>query len=297
MNKLLLLFIVVLLSSTNKVNVAESYERLKILETIILPNEVIETSGLEFYDKGFITHNDSYGKPFLYFFNERGEILKTVDIDKTTDLKIFNNDWEDITRSKKYLYIADTGNNFATRKNLSIIKLNIDNDYSYEYKINISYSDQESFFPSFKHKFDAEAIMLIKDKIVLFSKDRDSLNTELFFVEDIKDSVQNLKSSMNFKVGSLITGGDYNDKFGNLALVSYNTSGEQYLILFKDFNINNLSNNTFKKYLIPIETAQIESVKIIDDNKFWVTSEDEGDGNAFMLKLELETVEGNKQGL
>jgi hypothetical protein len=42
-----------------------------------------------------------------------------------------------------------------------------------------------------------------------------------------------------------------------------------------------------KKYKIPLERAQIESIKIIDKNTFWVTSEDEGIGNPFMYKLKV----------
>ena len=71
-------------------------------------------------------------------------------------------------------------------------------------------------------------------------------------------------------------------------MVSYSFRGEQYLILFEDFNIENPRYNSFKKYKIPIERAQIESVKIINGNMFWVTSEDEGIGNPYLYKLELD---------
>ena len=71
-------------------------------------------------------------------------------------------------------------------------------------------------------------------------------------------------------------------------MVSYSSIGEQYLILFEDFDIDNPRNNYFKKYRIPIERAQIEAVKIISEKLFWVTSEDEGLGNPYMYKLEVE---------
>ena len=45
---------------------------------------------------------------------------------------------------------------------------------------------------------------------------------------------------------------------------------------------------------IPVERAQIEAVKIIDDSTFWVTSEDEGIGSPFMYKLGLEKNAPNK---
>ena len=43
---------------------------------------------------------------------------------------------------------------------------------------------------------------------------------------------QELSSVANFNVNALITGGDYDHDLGVLALVSYSSNGEQYLILF-----------------------------------------------------------------
>ena len=265
----------------------ENFDSVKIIDTLVLPKIINETSGLEILNDVFVTHNDSGGEPSLYFFNISGEIINSIKIEKENFLEIYNNDWEDITADEDYLYIADTGNNFGTRDNLNIIKVKI-SDFSIDDKIDIFYSDQESFFPSSKHKYDAEALLIIEDKIALFSKDRDSLNTDLYLIDDTVKEKQELSSVANFNVNSLITGGDYDSDTGILALVSYSFKGEQYLILFEDFNIDNPRYNSFKKYRIPIERAQIESVKIINGNMFWVTSEDEGIGNPYLYKLELD---------
>ena len=61
----------------------------------------------------------------------------------------------------------------------------------------------------------------------------------------------------------------------------------QYLILFEDFNLENLAEKKFRKFKIPIERAQIEAIKIIDETTFWITSEDEGIGNPYMYKLKV----------
>ena len=141
--------------------------------------------------------------------------------------------------------------------------------------------------PKLRHKFDAEGLAIIDDQIALFSKDRDSLNTDLYLIDESVKEKQELSSVANFNVNSLITGGDYDSDTGILALVSYSSRGEQYLIVFKDFDLDNPSYNSFKKYSIPIERAQIEAVKIISEKLFWVTSEDEGLGNPYMYKLEV----------
>ena len=251
-----------------------------------MPKIINETSGLEILNEVFITHNDSGGEPSLYFFNLNGEIINSKKLEEESVWEIYNNDWEDITADEDFIYIADTGNNFGTRDNLNIIKVKI-SDFSVDNKIDIFYSDQKSFFPSSKHKYDAEALLIIEDKIALFSKDRDSLNTDLYLIENMVKEKQELSSVASFNVNSLITGGDYDSDTGTLALVSYSSRGEQYLILFEDFNIENPSYNSFKKYSIPIERAQIEAVKIISKKLFWVTSEDEGLGNPYMYKLEV----------
>ena len=272
--------------SCTEIEKDENFDSVKIIDTLVLPKIINETSGLEILNDVFVTHNDSGGEPSLYFFNLSGEIINSIKIEKENFWEIYNNDWEDITADEDYIYIADTGNNFGTRDNLNIIKVKI-SDFSINDKIDIFYSDQESFFPSSKHKYDAEALLIIEDKIALFSKDRDSLNTDLYLIDDTVEEKQELSSVANFNVNSLITGGDYDSDTGILALVSYSSKGEQYLILFEDFNIDNPRNNSYKKYSIPVERAQIEAVKIISEKQYWITSEDEGLGNPYMYKLEL----------
>ena len=283
-NYLFLIFLIIY--SCTEIEQDQNFDSVKIIERVVLPKIINETSGLEILNDVFITHNDSGGEPSLYFFNLSGEIINSIKLEKESFWEIYNNDWEDITANEDYIYIADTGNNFGNRDNLNIIKVKIA-DFSIDGKIDIFYSDQESFFPSSKHKYDAEALLIIEDKIALFSKDRDSLNTDLYLIDDTVKEKQGLSSVANFNVNTLITGGDYDSDTGILALVSYSSRGEQYLILFEEFNIDSTSYNSFKKYSIPIERAQIEAIKIIDNKTFWITSEDEGIGNPYMYKLKV----------
>jgi hypothetical protein len=272
--------------SNKEIDFAE-IDSAEIISKIELPKVINETSGLEFYNNYFVTHNDSGGEPSLYVFNEEGEIIETIGLNKNPDFKIKNNDWEDITSDNKYFFVADTGNNFGNRDNLNIIRVSKEVDFIVDGIIEISYSDQESFFPRPKHKFDAEAIIIIEDKIALFSKDRENLYTDLYLVDKNQNGSQILTSEVSYDVSTLITGGDYFENLSLLALVSYNSKGDQYLILFENFELNNLENNTFKKFKIPLEEAQIEAVKIIDEKTFWVTSEDEGIGSPFMYKIKV----------
>ena len=287
MKNIYLLAGLILFGCSNKEIDSVEVDSAEIISKIELPKVINETSGLEFYNNYFVTHNDSGGEPSLYVFNEEGEIIETIGLNKNPDFKIKNNDWEDITSDNKYFFVADTGNNFGNRDNLNIIRLSKGDDFMVDGLIEISYSDQESFFPRQKHKYDAEAIIVIEDKIALFSKDRENLNTDLYLVDKNQNGSQILTSEVSYNVNTLITGGDYDEDRNLLALVSYNSNGNQYMLLFENFKLNNLENNTFKKFKIPLEQAQIEAVKIIDEKTFWVTSEYEGIGSPFMYKIEV----------
>ena len=287
MKNIYLLAGLILFSCSNKEIDSVEIDSAEIISKIELPKIINETSGLEFYNNHFITHNDSGGEPTLYIFNERGEVIETIGLNNNPDFEIKNNDWEDITSDNKYLFVADTGNNFGNRDNLNIIRVSKGADFMVDGIIEISYSDQESFFPRPKHKYDAEAIILIEDKIALFSKDRENLNTDLYLVNKNMNGSQILTSEVSYDVDTLITGGDFAEDRDLLALVSYNSNGNQYLLLFENFELNNLEKNTFKKFKIPLEQAQIEAVKIIDEKTFWVTSEDEGIGSPFLYKIEV----------
>ena len=258
----------------------ENYNEVEILISIELPKEINETSGLEIINNNFVTHNDSGGDPVVYEFNQNGVIINRYNINGDSGYNLENVDWEDLGADGEYLYIADTGNNFGTRKDLKLIKVDPSNNFQAVNEINISYKDQESFLPKLRHKFDAEGLTIIDDQIALFSKDRDSLITDIYF---IPTNGGPLSSINTFNVKALITGADYDNNLGLLALISYDSDGKQYIILFPNFNPK--GKNSFKKFRIPIDKSQMESIKIINKNEFWITSEDEGSGHPTLFKI------------
>tara|TARA_B100002051_G_scaffold37025_1_gene30686 strand:+ start:37 stop:885 length:849 start_codon:yes stop_codon:yes gene_type:complete len=258
----------------------ENYNEAEILISIELPKEINETSGLEIINNNFITHNDSGGDPVVYEFNQNGVIINRYNINGDSGYNLENVDWEDLGADGEYLYIADTGNNFGTRKDLKLIKVDPSNNFQAINEINISYKDQESFLPKLRHKFDAEGLTIIDDQIALFSKDRDSLNTEIYFIPNDGGPLSSINT---FNVKALITGADYDNNLGLLALISYDSDGNQYIILFPNFNPK--GKNSFKKFRIPIDKSQMESIKIINKNEFWITSEDEGSGHPTLFKI------------
>jgi hypothetical protein len=203
------------LSTVSKKNTIE-FQLIKNLDA-----DLTETSGLEYYNNLIITHNDSGDQPTLYFLDQKGNLLYS---------KTYKNmnavDWEDITKDDTYLYIADTGNNYGNRKDLSIYKIalkELDNEDAVVEKLHISYPDQKNFTKGNQdHPYDAESIVAIENDLYLFSKDWKDQTTVVYKInKNKKDQAVQKVSSYNIK--GLVTGATFNGK-NTVLLCGYNSS-------------------------------------------------------------------------
>jgi hypothetical protein len=197
-----------------------------------------------------------------------------------------NNDWEDLTVDDEYIYIADIGNNFDTRKNLRIIKAPLDSaDNSFEI-INFYYPEQEDFSFKQNSKYDAEGIISVKNKLLIFTKNRAKKITEIY---NLPKKPGNYKAELIGQIDteSIVTGADYNKKLKLLVLTSTKDFNEYYIHKIKNFNITKLKNLKIDTFKIPIGKTQVESIKIIDKNNFWITSEAEFMGSPYLYKISL----------
>jgi hypothetical protein len=139
-----------------------------------LPEKLSESSGLVVESANrFWSHNDSGQKPYIYQFDEKGVLLKTLKISNATNV-----DWEEMLLDHKgNLYIADMGNNYQSRKDLVIYKITDFKNKTQDSiikaeRIEFYYPEQKDFPPSESERhFDAEAILVINDTILIFTKD------------------------------------------------------------------------------------------------------------------------------
>ena len=246
-----------------------------------LPEKIEETSGIEFFKNDFLTHNDSGGKPNLYRFTEQGDLINKYLIEGAE-----NNDWEDIAQDKNYLYISDSGNNKGNRKNLNILIVDPKRDFKKIGAITFNYRDQQNFEKRKKHPFDAEALVATQEVLVLFSKNRKTSTTELYSIPKTSGNYT-LSPKKSFDVQSLITGADYHHRLKLVALVGYVRSGEQFLYTLSSFDMENLNQVKMKKFKLPLDGKQVEAIKIIDQNNFWITSEGEGESFPMLFKIQL----------
>ena len=254
-----------------------------VVEDINLSKKLDETSGLEIINKQLVTINDSGNDPVLFYINESGNIL---DERKLNCCK--NNDWESLAADSDYVYIADFGNNYDTRKNLSIIKIPIDKSSNENPEIiNFLYPEQKKFKRIYRRsEYDAEALISFGDILLIFTKNKRKKITEIYSLSKYVGKFKAQKiGSLNTE--SIVTGADYDKKTNTLVLTSTINFDEYYILVINDFSLNN-KDHKINTYEIPIGKTQVEAIKIIDENTFWITSEDESSSSsARLMKIKL----------
>ena len=276
--KLIRLFVVVIFGFAYQ----NSYSQ-KLTKDISLSKKIDETSGLEIVDGQFITHNDSGGDPKLYYLDKKGKIV----FERTLE-GVKNNDWEDITKDDQFIYVANMGNNFDTRKNLSIVKTPIDSSSSEAELIEFNYPEQVKFTTAYNQsQYDAEALITIDDYLIILTKNKLKKITEIYALPKIAGKYEAKKiGSLNTQ--SIITGGDYDPGTKLLALTGTLIFNEYYILKIEDFDLESKKDYKIDMYEIPIGKTQVEAIKIIDSNTFWITSEDEkSSSSARLMKIKL----------
>ena len=227
-----------------------------------------------------ITNNQNFKKSKIT--DIKGQIAKII-----TKANSYN-DWEDVTRDDEFIYVANMGNNFDTRKNLSIIKIPIKKSLNETVEvINFLYPEQKKFNTIYsKSQYDAEGIVSIDDDLIIFTKNKLKKITEVYSLPKSGGNYE-AKIISTIDVKSIVTGSDYNNKLKLLALTSTINFKKYYLILIKDFSLKN-KRHQIETYEIPIGKTQVEAVKIINKNTFWISSEDESSSkHARLLKLKI----------
>lgn len=245
---------------------------------IPLPSIVEETSGLATLADDFLTFNDSGGEASLYRLDQNGKFIEAYPIEGAV-----NRDWEDITQDDRYFYIADTGNNYAKRRDLTIYIVN--KEFELVDSISIRYADQKKFKKKKKNKYDAEALVSIGDSLVLFSKNRKSYKTQVYsFPKQPGNYV--LEKRITYDVDALITGGDFSEVSQRLILTAYLPDRRQLLFLADNFSLDQLDQQKLERYQLPLNDAQVEAVKILPNNSIWISSEGEGANTPFLFKID-----------
>ncbi len=234
-------------------------------------NEINENSGLLYFNGKIITHNDSGGKANLYELDTlSGSIIRIVAITNATNV-----DWEDIAQDEKHIYIGDIGNNYASRTNLKIYKI-LKNDYLNTERvvaeiINFSYSDQTSFTSSKINNFDAEALIVYNNKLVIFSKNRKDNQSKIYTLS--KEAGTHVAEHINtINVDGLITGATINPNDDSIVLCGYGEGLSPFLIYLDDTN-----SDFFAKVDLTSLMGlgnQIEGITFVNNHNYFLSREE-----------------------
>lgn len=199
-------------------------------EKFELPSEVKETSGLLLIDGKIITHNDKGDAANLYEIDSlSGNLLRTIRISNAT-----NEDWEDLAEDEDHIYIGDFGNNDGNRTNLRIYKI-LKSDFKNKTtvtaeRISFGYEDQTNFSnQKNNHNFDAEALVVYNNDLLIFTKNRKDLKTNVYKIPKETGGYAAKKIS-SANIGGLITGATYNKEDDSFFLCGYNTNSIPFLI-------------------------------------------------------------------
>ena len=242
-------------------------------ETIgILPAEVSETSGLIFMDGQLITHNDSGNLPVLFEIDTVSlAITRTVTIENVNNI-----DWEDLAQDSLYIYIADFGNNVGSRQDLAIYRISKDayrtqNSVTAE-TIEFSYSDQTNFSGAQLSDFDAEALIVLGDQLLVFTKQWQSNGTVVYTIPKEPGNYVAQPGATYFSDG-LITGATYDDEQQLVLLSGYSQQLQPFLIYTEVNNGAVIFNTSTTRYNLPVGFAQVEGITKTGSGRFMISSE------------------------
>ena len=243
------------------------------VSTVVLPEAVVETSGLLLWDASLYTHNDNTDTNLYSINSLTGALENTLAITGTS-----NQDWEDIDQDANYVYIAETGNNASgNRSNLRILRVdkagllagnpNVNS-------INFTYSNQTDFTATANNHtdFDCEAIIVGTDSIYLFTKQWVSHKTSVYSLPKTPGTyVAQLHETYN--VGGLITGATYVQDKKLVALCGYSTTLQPFIYLLYDFTGNNFFSGNKRKLSLSLGFHQIEGIATNNGVDYYLSNE------------------------
>lgn len=249
-----------------------------LIEKFELPEAVKETSGLIFFNDKLITHNDSGDGPNLYEIDTISQtITRTITINNATNV-----DWEDMDQDDTYIYVGDIGNNSGDRQDLKIYRI-LKSDFISSNSvsadvISFSYEDQSDFTTQPNNtNFDAEAMTVYQDQIVIFSKNWTDQRTNAYIIPKTVGTHLAQKVS-SFDSQGLITGAYVLGE--HFLLTGYDTSAIPFLVFINenrppgfDFFGGNPMRISLIDEIFLEQGSQIEGVCALTPDRWYISRE------------------------
>lgn len=237
-----------------------------------MPDELFETSGLLFLDDKLISHNDSGNDAILYEMDINSlEILRTVTITNASNV-----DWEDIAQDETHIYIGDFGNNNGSRRDLAIYKV-AKNDFRQQTEVEaelilFAFEDQTNFDESTNTDWDAEALIVLEDSLVIFTKQWVSKNSSSYTIPKIAGEHLAVKKN-DYPINGLVTGATYDTAHNCAILVGYSSTLIPFIFTIQDPLSISLKEEDYKKEFLSLSLGQAEGIAIRENGQLYISTE------------------------
>ncbi|GGB73980.1 hypothetical protein GCM10007424_12350 [Flavobacterium suaedae] len=241
--------------------------------SVVLPDELTETSGLIVIDDRVLTHNDNTDTNLYEVNSETGVVEEVYPIPGVTNI-----DWEEITQDEDNIYIGDFGNNAnGNRTDLKILKVNKADLFNNEAQveiINFSYSDQTDFTPTGGNNtdFDCEAFIAFEDNIYLFTKQWQSKETSVYMLPKIPGTYS-AELQDTHSVEGLITGATYLEDKKLVVLSGYDSSFLPFFYLLYDYDENDFFTGNKRKIQVSTSFHQVEGIATSNGTDYYLSNE------------------------
>ena len=238
----------------------------------VLPQEISETSGLLFHNNTLITHNDSGNTAELFVLDTLSlEIIRTVTIRNAV-----NTDWEDLASDDTYIYIGDIGNNQGSRTDLGIYRIakqdfNASDTVTAE-RISYSYEDQSDFSGGINSDWDAEALIVVGDTLIVFTKQWQSNGTVAYGLPKTPGTHQATRLEA-YDSNGLVTGATYNSQSQMVYLCGYSQQLFPFVVQIEGIQDSFTFGNSATRSALPLSFTQIEGITNAGINTYYLSSE------------------------
>ena len=240
--------------------------------SIILNQNILETSGLIEWNNFLYTHNDNTDTTIYKLNKISGSIVQSLPLNTVQNI-----DWEEISQDENYIYIGDFGNNATgNRTNLKIYKIRkstLETVPEIE-TINFNYSNQTDFTTQTANNtdFDCEAFVVTANEILLFTKQWVSGNTTIYSLpKTVGTHIANYLTTIN--VAGLITGATLKENSRLISLCGYSTTLQPFIFLIYDYIGTNFTVANKRKIAIPLPYHQIEAIATNNGLDYNLTNE------------------------
>ena len=261
---------------------------IQMIEVCELAFELNELSGIIKIDENkYLTHNDGGDEPRLYELGSSCLLSNNFILNGGV-----NKDWEAITQDGEYIYIGDFGNNSGNRTDLGVYKISktelSSDSLEMDTYLLFNYSDQKTYDSGNSHNYDCEAMVSIEDKILLFTKNRANLRTNVYELDKYAVD-QSLSIITDFDTEGLVTDAIYNSEKDQLILLCYNFQPfgfANHIWFINNYKTKGFNSNDIEKYPIDLE-LQFESIVLENSNSMLIGHEIENGGVASLYKVDI----------